>query len=139
VGGVGGTLAGNALSLAAIRATLADVLTEESFARMIPLGERWAAGVQATIDELGLPWHVSRLGCRAASTCSGPSSRGNGAEAAREVDFELGQYMHLHALNRGILLTPSTTWPSCRPRPRRPTSTATRLPSAQAARSLVEA
>jgi glutamate-1-semialdehyde 2,1-aminomutase len=105
VGGVGGTLAGNALSLAAIRATLADVLTEESFARMIPLGERWAAGVQATIDELGLPWHVSRLGCRAEYLFRTELPR-NGAEAAREVDFELGQYMHLHALNRGILLTP---------------------------------
>ena len=105
VGGVGGTLAGNALSLAAIRATLADVLTEESFARMIPLGERWAAGVQATIDELDLPWHVSRLGCRAEYLFRTELPR-NGAEAAREVDFELGQYMHLHALNRGILLTP---------------------------------
>jgi glutamate-1-semialdehyde 2,1-aminomutase len=105
VGGVGGTLAGNALSLAAIRATLADVLTEESFARMIPLGERWAAGVQTTIDELGLPWHVSRLGCRAEYLFRTELPR-NGAEAAREVDFELGQYMHLHALNRGILLTP---------------------------------
>jgi glutamate-1-semialdehyde 2,1-aminomutase len=105
VGGVGGTLAGNALSLAAIRATLADVLTEESFARMIPLGERWAAGVQATIDELGLPWHVSRLGCRAEYLFRTELPR-NGAEAARGIDFELGQYMHLHALNRGILLTP---------------------------------
>jgi glutamate-1-semialdehyde 2,1-aminomutase len=105
VGGIGGTLAGNALSLAAIRATLFHVLTEESFARMIPLGERWAAGVQATIDELGLPWHVSRLGCRAEYLFRTELPR-NGAEAARGMDFELGQYMHLHALNRGVLLTP---------------------------------
>ena len=105
VGGIGGTLAGNALSLAAIRATLAHVLTEESFARMIPLGERWAAGVQATIDELGLPWHVSRLGCRAEYLFRTELPR-NGAEAVWGMDFELGQYMHLHALNRGVLLTP---------------------------------
>ncbi len=105
VGGIGGTLAGNALSLAAIRATLAYVLTEESFARMIPLGERWAAGVKATIDELGMPWHVSRLGCRAEYLFRSEAPR-NGAEAAQAMDFELGQYMHLHALNRGILLTP---------------------------------
>ena len=72
---------------------------------MIPLGERWAAGVQATIDELGLPWHVSRLGCRAEYLFRTELPR-NGAEAARRMDFELGQYMHLHALNRGILLTP---------------------------------
>jgi glutamate-1-semialdehyde 2,1-aminomutase len=105
VGGVGGTLAGNALSLAAIRTTLTHVLTEEAFARMIPLGERWAAGVQATIDELRVPWHVSRLGCRAEYLFRTELPR-NGAEAAGGMDFELQQYMHLHALNRGILLTP---------------------------------
>jgi len=104
-GGVGGTLAGNALSLAAIRTTLANVLTEASFARMIPLGERWTSGVQATIDEFGVPWHVSRLGCRAEYLFRTRLPR-NGAEAAQGMDFEIQQYMHLHALNRGVLLTP---------------------------------
>ena len=37
MGGVGGTLAGNALSLAATRATLEHVLTDEAFGRMIAL------------------------------------------------------------------------------------------------------
>src|ERR1700736_4456104 len=64
-GGIGGTLAGNALSLAAMRATLTKVLTKEAFDRMIPLAERWTAGVQKVIDDFGLPWHVTRLGCRA--------------------------------------------------------------------------
>ena len=105
VGGVGGTLAGNALSLAAIRATLDHVLTGEAFARMIPLAERWTAGVQATIDEFALPWHVSRLGCRAEYLFR-PELPRTGAEAAEGMDFELQQYMHLHALNRRILLTP---------------------------------
>ena len=45
VGGIGGTLAGYALSLAATRATLGEVLTAEAFERMIPLAERWEAGV----------------------------------------------------------------------------------------------
>jgi glutamate-1-semialdehyde 2,1-aminomutase len=105
VGGVGGTLAGNALSLAAIRTTLANVLTEATFARMIPLAERWTNGVRAAIDEFGVPWHVSRLGCRAEYLFRTQLPR-NGAEAAQGMDFELGQYLHLHALNRGILLTP---------------------------------
>jgi len=105
MGGVGGTLAGNALSLAAIRTTLANVLTEASFAHMIPLGERWTSGVQASIDEFGVPWHVSRLGCRAEYLFRTQLPR-TGAEAAEGMDFELQQYMHLHALNRGILLTP---------------------------------
>ncbi len=65
VGGVGGTLSGNALSLAAMRATLQHVLTDEAFERMIPLGERWTDGVMGAIEAHGLPWTVQRLGCRA--------------------------------------------------------------------------
>ena len=105
VGGVGGTLAGNALSLAATRATLDHVLTDEAFARMIPLGERWEAGVAGVIAESGAPWHVSRLGCRAEYAFRGTPPR-TGGEAAAAEDHELSRYLHLHALNRGVLLTP---------------------------------
>ena len=105
VGGVGGTLAANALSLAAMRATLSEVLTEQAFARMIPLAERWTEGVEAGIEQSGLPWHVTRLGCRA-EYLFGPDRPRNGAEAHAAGDFELERFMHLHALNRGILLTP---------------------------------
>ncbi len=105
VGGVGGTLAGNALSLAAMRATLGEVLTSEAFARMIPLAERWTAGVDASIAEASLPWHVTRLGCRA-EYLFGPDRPCNGSEAHDAGDFALERYMHLHALNRGVLLTP---------------------------------
>jgi glutamate-1-semialdehyde aminotransferase len=105
VGGVGGTLAANALSLAAMRATLGEVLTEEAFARMIPLAERWTAGVEEGIAVAGLPWHVTRLGCRA-EYLFGPDRPRNGTEAHAAGDFALERYMHLFALNRGILLTP---------------------------------
>ena len=105
VGGVGGTLAGNALSLAAMRATLGEVLTEGAFARMIPLAERWTAGVEDGIVASGLEWHVTRLGCRA-EYLFGPDRPRNGAQAHAAGDFALERYMHLHALNRGILLTP---------------------------------
>ena len=105
VGGVGGTLAGNALSLAAMRATLGDVLTDAAFARMIPLAERWSDGVEAAIDEAGVPWHVTRLGCRAEYLFGRDRPR-NGTEAHAAGDFELERFMHLYALNRGILLTP---------------------------------
>jgi glutamate-1-semialdehyde 2,1-aminomutase len=104
-GGIGGTLAGNALSLAAIRATLAEVLTPEAFERMIPLAERFAAGVDATVRAEGLPWHVVQLGCRAEYRFR-PEPPRTGAEAAAAADPELERFMHLHALNRGILLTP---------------------------------
>jgi glutamate-1-semialdehyde 2,1-aminomutase len=105
VGGVGGTLAANALSLAAMRATLGEVLTAEAFERMIPLARRWTAGVEAGIAESGMPWHVTRLGCRA-EYLFGPDRPRNGAEAHAAGNFELERYMHLYALNRGILLTP---------------------------------
>src|SRR5437764_1714623 len=105
VGGVGGTLAGNALSLAAMRATLKNVLTQEAFNRMIPLAERWTAGVQAAIAEFKMPWHVTRLGCRAEYLFS-PQLPKNGQQAHDAMDFELERFMHLYAMNRGILLTP---------------------------------
>jgi glutamate-1-semialdehyde 2,1-aminomutase len=105
VGGVGGTLAANALSLAAMRATLGDVLTDEAFARMIALAEAWTAGVEDGIAASGLPWHVTRLGCRA-EYLFGPDRPHDGSEAHAAGDFALERYMHLHALNRGILLTP---------------------------------
>ena len=81
VGGVGGTLAGNALSLAAVRATLGEVLTDDAFERMIALGERFESAVAATIAEHGLPWSVTRLGCRAEYMFA-PEPAGTGAEAA---------------------------------------------------------
>ena len=103
--GVGGTLAGNALSLAAMRATLEQVLTPESYQRTIPLATRFRTGVEGVIAEAGLEWIVKQLGCRAEYWFRRPAPR-NGTEAAQAVDFELDQYMHLAALNRGILLTP---------------------------------
>jgi hypothetical protein len=103
-GGIGGTLAGNALSLAAMRATLTKVLTKEAFDRMIPMAERWAAGVAKAIADLGLPWHVTRLGCRA-EYMFGPEPK-TGTQAHNAMDFELERLMHLYAMNRGILLTP---------------------------------
>jgi glutamate-1-semialdehyde 2,1-aminomutase len=105
VGGVGGTLAGNALSLAAMRATLSEVLTEQAFARMIALAQRFTAGVEEAIEAAGLPWHVTRLGCRA-EYLFGPDRPRTGSEAHAAGDFALERYMHLHALNRGVLLTP---------------------------------
>jgi glutamate-1-semialdehyde 2,1-aminomutase len=105
VGGIGGTLAGNALSMAAMRATLDKVLTQEAFARMIPLAERWTEGVQQAITQYEMPWHVTRLGCRAEYLFSPNPSR-NGTEAHNATDFELERFMHLFAMNRGILLTP---------------------------------
>jgi len=105
VGGIGGTLAGYALSLAAVRATLTEVLTDEAYARTIPLAERWEAGVRNAIEARGIPWYVTRLGCRAEYHFLPVPAR-TGREHAASNDPELERFLHLHALNRGILLTP---------------------------------
>jgi glutamate-1-semialdehyde 2,1-aminomutase len=104
-GGIGGTLAGNALSLAAMRATLTEVLTEENFKKMIALGNRWCDGVDSAIKEFGLNWHCNRLGARGEYLFQGKAAR-TGREAAAAGDFELEQYIHLRLLNDGFLLTP---------------------------------
>jgi glutamate-1-semialdehyde 2,1-aminomutase len=105
VGGVGGTLAGNALSMAAVRATLSEVLTPEAFVRMEELAKIWTANIQSVIDEYDLPWQVSRIGCRGEYSFRSEAPL-NGRQAADADDFELQQYLQLHAINRGILMTP---------------------------------
>jgi len=105
VGGLGGTLAGYALSLAAIRATLGDVLTEAAFERMIPLAERWERGVAEAIERRGAPWNVTRLGARAEYHFM-PRPARDGAEQIAHADVELERFLHLWYLNRGILMTP---------------------------------
>ena len=105
VGGIGGTLAGYALSLAAVRATLGEVLTDAAFERMIPLGDRWADGVDGVLRAHGVPWHVTRLGARAEYHFM-PEPPRTGAEQAANADPELERFLHLWAMNRRILMTP---------------------------------
>ena len=102
--GVGGTLTGNALALAAVRATLSSALRDEDFDVMIPMATAWTDGVQRTIDKYDLPWNVQQLGGRAEYWFCPPPK--DGAAAAAAVDHELDAFMHLWAVNRGILLTP---------------------------------
>jgi glutamate-1-semialdehyde 2,1-aminomutase len=105
VGGIGGTLAGNPLSLAAARATLTEVLTPEAFERMSALGKRFETAVAESIADSGLPWQVTRLGCRAEYMFA-PERPRTGAEAAAAIDPALDALMHLYMLNRGVLMTP---------------------------------
>jgi glutamate-1-semialdehyde 2,1-aminomutase len=105
VGGIGGTLAGNALSLAAMRATLENVLTAKAYETMIPLAKRFNEGVAAEIKKNELPWNVIQLGARAEYHFT-PKPPRNGGESAAAADFELERFLHLYALNRGVLLTP---------------------------------
>jgi len=105
VGGVGGTLAGNAMSMAAARATLGEVLTDEAFERMIELADRYTRGVQESLDRHDVPWSISQLGARAEYRFTRPAPT-SGTASAAAGDDDLDEYVHLYAMNRGILLTP---------------------------------
>ena len=104
-GGVGGTLAGNAFSLAAMRVTLDKVLTDDAYERAVPLAARFADGVREVAARHGVPWNVTQLGCRAEYRFQ-PEPARNGSEAHAAADPVLERYLHLHALNRGVLITP---------------------------------
>jgi glutamate-1-semialdehyde 2,1-aminomutase len=105
VGGVGGTLAGNAMSLAAMRAVLGEVLTDEVFAPMEQLATQFANGIQETIDRYQVPWSVSQLGTRCEYRFMNPAPR-NGGESVASIDADLEDYLHLFGVNRGVLITP---------------------------------
>jgi glutamate-1-semialdehyde 2,1-aminomutase len=105
VGGVGGTLAGNPLSLAAMRSTLGEVLTDEAFDQMITLATLYRAEVQSVLDEHDLPWSITQLGARAEYRFVRPAPR-TGGESAAAADEQLDELLHLYTVNRGILMTP---------------------------------
>ena len=104
-GGVGGTLAGNALSVAAMRATLEKVLTDDAFDGMIARATRFTEGVQDTIDDTGVPWSVVQLGARAEYRFTSPAPT-SGSASADASDEDLEDYLHVYLANRGVLLTP---------------------------------
>jgi glutamate-1-semialdehyde 2,1-aminomutase len=104
VSGVGGTLTGNALAMASIRATLSSTLQQSDYDKMIPLAQRWTDGVREAYTTRNFDWHVQQLGCRAEYWFCPPPR--NGRDAANSIDHELDAYLHLFYINRGILMTP---------------------------------
>jgi glutamate-1-semialdehyde 2,1-aminomutase len=105
MGGVGGTLAGNPLSMAAARATLEQVLTPENFEAMIDLATEFTEGVQALFDKYDLSWSINQLGARAEYRFAKPYPK-TGTDAFHSADGELEDFLHLYLANRGVLLTP---------------------------------
>ena len=105
MGGVGGTLAGNPLSMAAARATLEEVLTPANFDAMIALATEFTDGVQALFDKYELDWSINQLGARAEYRFAKPYPI-TGTDAYHSADAELEDFLHLYLANRGVLLTP---------------------------------
>ena len=104
VTGVIGTLSGNALGMAAMRAALEKVMTEDAYARMTAQAARLADGTTDIIAAHGLPWGVGRLGASVEYRFY-PGEPANAAEAADHPDDARDALFRLFFLNRGILLT----------------------------------
>jgi glutamate-1-semialdehyde aminotransferase len=104
-GGIGGTVSGSVLSAVAIRTTLREVLTDDAFPQMIAIASRWADGAEEVFARRSVGWSVTRLGARAEYHFT-PEAPRSGGEAAAAVHHEMERYLHLHALNRGIIMTP---------------------------------
>ena len=105
MGGVGGTLAGNPLQVAAMRATLEKVLTKDAFASMIDLATYFTDGVNELFTRYNLPWAINQLGARAEYRFAKPYPI-TGTAAYESADGELEDFLHLYLANRGVLLTP---------------------------------
>lgn len=105
MGGVGGTLAGNPLQVAAMRATLESVLTEEAFEKMIDLATYYTDAVNGLFEKYDLPWSINQLGARAEYRFAKPYPI-SGTAAYESADGGLEDFLHLYLANRGVLLTP---------------------------------
>ncbi len=103
--GIGTTLTGNMLAMAAMRAALTEVMTPAAYAHMLPLAERLAVGIRALIARHQLPWCVTQVGARVEFQFT-PTPPRNGSEAEAILDGELEHLIHLGLLNRGVMITP---------------------------------
>lgn len=103
--GVGTTLTANMLSMAAMRANLEQVMTDEAYERMFALAEQLAQGLVEAIARHRLPWCVTRVGARTEFQFSTVAPI-NGSAAELILDSQLEHIIHLYLLNRGMLITP---------------------------------
>lgn len=103
--GIGTTLSGNILTLAAMRACLTDVMTHAAYAHMTSLAEYLASGLRSEVERHALPWTVTQIGARAELVFSSRPLE-NGAEAAAAIDHMVERAIHLYLLNRDVLVTP---------------------------------
>lgn len=107
--GRGGTAAnavfsGSALQIAALHATLALAMSEDSFARTRANAERLERGLRAVFERHGLAWCVTRLGARC-EIHRAPSPPRDGREAAAAAWPGLSRLVQLYLQNRGILVS----------------------------------
>lgn len=103
--GIGTTLSGNALAMAAMRAMLSEVMTDAAYARMLAGAERLVAGLKAVIAGRRLPWSVVHVGARVELVFADPPPK-NAAAMRKVLDHEAVEALHLWLINRGVLIAP---------------------------------
>jgi glutamate-1-semialdehyde 2,1-aminomutase len=103
--GIGTTLSGNLLAMAAMRATLGDLMTEAVYAPMLAHAAALAQGLRECIARHRLRWCVTQLGARTEFQFRASPPR-NGSQAGAALDAELERLIHLALLNRGVMITP---------------------------------
>ncbi len=103
--GIGTTLSGNMMTLAAMHATLTEVATSAAYAHMLELASSLENGLNAVLQKHSLPWCITRIGARLElQFCA--TAPVNAKEARIAQHDELESAIHLFLLNRGVLLTP---------------------------------
>jgi glutamate-1-semialdehyde 2,1-aminomutase len=100
-----GTYNGNALSMAAARANLLEVLTPGAYERLEELGERMVAGCTEALAAHGLPGYALALGARGCVTLS-PIRIVDHRTFTAGVDTAVSRLMWLWGMNRGLFLAP---------------------------------
>ena len=103
--GIGTTLSGNALAMAAMRAMLSEVMTDAAYAKMLAGAERLVAGLKAVIAARHPPWSVAHVGARVELVFADPPPK-NAAAMRKVLDHEAVEALHLWLINRGVLIAP---------------------------------
>jgi len=103
--GIGTTLSGNALAMAAMRAMLSEVMTDAAYAKMLAGAERLVAGLRGLIASRKLPWSVVHVGARVELVFADPPPS-NAAQMRKVLDHDAVEALHLWLINRGVLIAP---------------------------------
>ncbi len=106
--GIGTTLAGNALAIAALHAALTHLHTPASYTHMLALADTLATGLRTLVATHALGWTITQLGARMELQYTAQPPR-NAAEVHASHQPALDALLHLFLLNRGVLLTPFHT------------------------------
>ena len=103
--GIGTTLSGNALVMAAIRTMLTEVMTDEAYKHMLRGATYLVAGLRDVIKRHDLPWTVVHVGARA-ELIFAPEPPKSAGDMRRHLDPDLIEAFHLYLINKGVLIAP---------------------------------